>query len=116
MHDKRLAKVFENKTKSAIKRPCCSECTGFVLFKCETCDAYFQTEAALKHHSNVSTAFCFLCELCLNDQAGREQLLRCIEGEHCLQDLKGFYENAVAEWWEIFTCDPYGSFDWNDVE
>ena len=76
---------------------------------CKHCDKSFPSQAALKVHNDAATAYCILCDRCMNDECDPEQLLYCIENFHGLENLRCYYEDAEdPEWWMIFTADPHG--------
>ena len=78
------------------------------LSSCEDCAAKFETKTSLKTHKKMFPAFCYKCELWLNDG---KQLLRCIEGHHGIGAYFDYEVVEDPEWWMIFTCYPEGGFE-----
>ena len=72
------------------------------LSSCEDCAAKFETKTSLKTHKKMFPAFCYKCELWLNDG---KQLLRCIGANFDYEVVED------PEVWMIFTCYPEGGFE-----
>ena len=75
------------------------------LSSCEDCAAKFETKTSLKTHKKMFPAFCYKCELWLND--GKQ--LKDTMGLEQILIMKIIVEDP--EWWMIFTCYPEGGFE-----